>query len=121
MEGINLVGNAASLCRWLITDPELRGLAEVSIAPVHPGQGHRRGALELVNVALGNAIALSNILVAVAAWRESRPHEAQVRLESNGVIVTLQGTSPEVVDQILESRDTDDSGRGPEADRGDRD
>lgn len=109
-------GSAMSLYRWLIADPELRGLAQVSTAPVPSRRGHMGGATEIVNVVLGNTIALSNLLVAVAAWRDSRPRSPQVRLERDGESITVSEASPETVERILRSWER---GRGGEPDAGD--
>lgn len=59
------------------------------------------GALEIVNVVIANGIALGSLVTAVAAWRGSRSRPPQVRLERNGVVVTLQDASPEEVERIL--------------------
>ncbi|MYR78461.1 hypothetical protein K7395_25905 [Streptomyces filamentosus] len=92
---------AASLCRWLLADSELRGRARVSTGAQRPAAGHMGDGLELVNVVLANGIALGSLITAVAAWRGSRPRPPQVRLERDGVVVTLQDNSPEQVEQIL--------------------
>lgn len=58
-------------------------------------------ALEVVNVVLANSIALGSLVTAVVAWRGSRARAPQVRLERNGVVVTVQDSSPETVERIL--------------------
>ncbi|MEU6117267.1 hypothetical protein ABZ840_22340 [Streptomyces sp. NPDC047117] len=103
--GTDLADHTMSLYRWLLMDPELRGRAKASIAPAQPGQGHMGGPLEVVNVVVSNTIALGSLLVAVGAWRGSRPRAPEVRLERDGVVVTVQGSSPEVVEQILRTWD----------------
>lgn len=97
----DLAESATSLYRWLTAEPELRGCAEVTTRSEQPGQGHMGGALDIVNVVLANGIALGSLITAVVTWRGSRPRPPQVRLERNGVVVTLEGASPETVEQIL--------------------
>ncbi|MEV8340989.1 effector-associated constant component EACC1 [Streptomyces niveus] len=58
-------------------------------------------ALEVVDVVLANSIALGSPATAVVAWRGSRVRPPQVRLERNGVVVTVQDSSPETVERIL--------------------
>ncbi|MEK8143386.1 hypothetical protein NKH18_18585 [Streptomyces sp. M10(2022)] len=84
---------ALSLCRWLMAEPELRGRAKVSTGPERPAAGHMGDGLELVNVVLTNSIALGSLISAVAVWRGSRPRPPQVRLERDGVVVTLRDNS----------------------------
>ncbi|MFC5218638.1 effector-associated constant component EACC1 [Streptomyces coerulescens] len=116
-EAIDRTQCVASLYRWLLSDPELRGLALVSLATDQdPHQEHMGGTLETVNVVVANALALGNLLVAVAAWRASRPRTPQVRVERDGVVVTVQDGSAETVEQILRSLGTGGSadGAGPD-------
>jgi len=107
---IDHVDCVMSLYRWLIVDPELRGIADVTAAP-HEIQGEMGGALDVISVALGNTIAVANLLVAVAAWRGSRPNPPRVQLERNGRTVTVQGDSPEALAEVLRAF-SDDGGSG---------
>lgn len=113
----DLTGAALSLYRWLVAEPGLRGQAEVSTSSARPHPGHMGGALEVVNVVLANTIALGSLIVAVGAWRDSRSRPPQVRLERNGVVITLQDGSPETVERILNvwsenAQGTPDPGNG---------
>ncbi|WP_229711693.1 effector-associated constant component EACC1 [Streptomyces daqingensis] len=103
-------GNASSLYRWLVADAELRGLTEMTVTSAESRQGDMGGALEVVNVVLSNTIALSSLLVSVAAWRGSRPRPPEVRIERNGATVTVRDASPEMAERILRALDTDDAG-----------
>ncbi|MEV2253432.1 hypothetical protein AB0I94_23090 [Streptomyces sp. NPDC050147] len=97
-------GSAASvlsLYRWLVAEPELRGHARLSTRARHAAPGTMGDGLDLVNVVLANSIALGGLVTAVAAWRGSRPRPPQVRLERDGVVITLQDSSPETVEQVL--------------------
>lgn len=91
-----------SLYRWLVAEPELRGHARVSTeSGSSPAVDYMGDGLELVNVVLANSIALGSLVTAVVTWRGTRPRPPQVRLERDGVVVTLQDNSPEQVERIL--------------------
>ncbi|MEU8681202.1 hypothetical protein [Streptomyces sp. NPDC048611] len=90
-----------SLYRWLAAEPELRGQARMSLEAEQAEPGHMGGALDLVNVVLSNGIALGSLITAVATWRESRPRAPQIRLERDGVVVTVQDASPEEIERVL--------------------
>ncbi|MFF4711035.1 hypothetical protein ACFY2V_06455 [Streptomyces eurythermus] len=102
--------HAASLYRWLVLEPELRGRAKVSTATAGSEAGRMGGAPDIVDIVLGNAIALGNLLVAVAAWRDSRRRPPEVRLERRGVAVTLRDASPEDIERILGVLDPGEDG-----------
>ncbi|MET9557422.1 hypothetical protein [Streptomyces sp. NPDC006645] len=95
------VQDASSLGRWLVAEPELRGRAQVVAGVGESGQGRMGGGLEVVNVVLANSIALGSLITAVLTWRGSRARPPQVRLERDGVVVTVQDGSPEAVERIL--------------------
>lgn len=94
-----------SLYRWLAQDPDVRRDAKVTIvpAPAPPQPGGMSCALEVVNVVLGNAIALSSLVVAVASWIGSRKSASSpvVRIEREGVSVTISADSPEAIRNVL--------------------
>ena len=117
-EGVYRTDCATSLYRWLIADPELSGLARIAVVPTQSRPGHMGEALEVVNVVLSNTIALSSLLVAVSGWRGSRARPPEVRLEREGVTVTVQDASPDRVEQILRALDADNSGSSRETRHG---
>lgn len=93
--------DATSLHRWLTRDPDVAGHATVRLgAAARPGE-MSGGTLDVVNVVLGNGIALANLLVAVAAWRGTRPRAPQVRVERDGVSVTVTGADPQTVRALV--------------------
>jgi hypothetical protein len=101
-------GSARALYRWLLADPELRGLAEVTAAPTRQEPGHMGGAMEAVDVVVSNLIGLSSLLVGIAAWRGARSRSPRVRIEHDGTAVTLEDASPESVERILRALTADD-------------
>jgi predicted dehydrogenase len=99
---------AHSLYRWLTVDPQVVPDTTVSLAPepAPPGAGEM-GALEVVNVVLGNGVALGSLVVAVCSWRESRSRPPTVRIERDDVSVVIEDASPETVRRVIEAL-TDD-------------
>jgi hypothetical protein len=92
-----------SLYRWLAQDPDVRRDAKVTIVPAPSRPGGMSGGLEVVNVVLSNTIALSSLVVAVASWIGSRraPSRPVVRIERDGVSVTISADSPEAIRDVL--------------------
>lgn len=91
-----------SLYRWVSQDPDVRRDAKVTGVPAQAQPGDMGGALELVNVVLSNSIALSSLVVAVASWIGSRrASPPAVRIEYEGVSVTIDADSPEAIEAAL--------------------
>ncbi|OKK02612.1 hypothetical protein AMK26_23675 [Streptomyces sp. CB03234] len=84
---------ADALRVWLTQEQMLRGQVRIPVDSV-PLPGAMGQPLELVSVLLSNTIALGNLLVAVAAWRQSRPRQPSVRIEVNGRSFILDTSNP---------------------------
>ncbi|MDR7276370.1 effector-associated constant component EACC1 [Catenuloplanes atrovinosus] len=97
------VDDQPSLYRWLTLDPDVRRHATVTLPSAPPRPGGMGGALDVINVVLGNGIALSSLLVAVSAWRESRPRPPVTRIERGDVSITIEDASPETVRRIVDA------------------
>ncbi|CAM5644260.1 hypothetical protein SPURM210S_04373 [Streptomyces purpurascens] len=67
--------------------------------------------LEVVNVVLSNSIALGSLVTTLVAWRSSRPSPPPaVRIEVNGVPVTMDTDDPEVIRSLIEALRSADLG-----------
>ncbi|MER5996721.1 effector-associated constant component EACC1 [Streptomyces viridosporus] len=113
-------GEAEALLRWLHEERDLYGQARVSLGGAHPPPpgGMGGSTLEIVNVVLSNSIALGSLVTTLVAWRSSRPASPPaVRIEVNGVPVTLNSDDPEVIRSLIETlRDADSgSSQGPDS------
>jgi Effector Associated Constant Component 1 len=91
---------ARSLTRWLLMEPELRGV-EVRPGAADPGAGQMGEVLDVLNVVLSNGIALGSLVTAIAAWRDSRRGGTRVRIERGGTSVVIEGGSAEEVLRIV--------------------
>jgi hypothetical protein len=90
------------LYRWLTEDPDVRRDTSLSLSG-EQRPGEMSGALEVINVVLSNTIAFSSLVVAIAAWRESRRGAPPVEIERDGVRVTVHDGSPETVRRVVEA------------------
>ncbi|MFE4369113.1 hypothetical protein ACFRMN_12870 [Streptomyces sp. NPDC056835] len=104
-----------SLYRWLTQDPDVSRHAVISLVPEESRAGDMGGAFEVINAVVAQGIALGSLAVACATWRASRSAAPVVRLERDGVTVTVEDGSPETVTRIVDALNRPQ----PEA-RGDR-
>ena len=64
-------GRSAALRRWLLVDEELRGRVRF---PTRPGAvGSMGPVLDIIDAVVSNGIAMGSLVVAIQAWRDSRP------------------------------------------------
>ncbi|MER5984686.1 hypothetical protein [Streptomyces sp. NPDC001787] len=91
-----------ALRTWLNRSDDLRGRA--GLAPQGPlSPGDMGAGLDLINVVLSNGIALGSLVTAVATWRATRPGRPAVRVEVNGVTVTVDTDDPETLTRVTEA------------------
>ncbi|ARF53871.1 effector-associated constant component EACC1 [Streptomyces gilvosporeus] len=109
-----------SLYRWLGRDPEVVRHAQVSLVPRQAQPGDMGDAFEVINAVVANAIALGGLVVACATWRGSRSAAPPVRIERDGVTITVEDGSPESVHRIVAALARGDQD-GDEADGDGRD
>ncbi|MFG2289715.1 hypothetical protein ACGFOU_27040 [Streptomyces sp. NPDC048595] len=102
-EGSSSTASVTSLYRWLARDPDVAQQAEITLDPGPVGAGEMGGAFEVINAVLTHGIALSSLAVACATWRSSRPTAPAVRIEIDGVTVTVEDGSPEAVRRIVDA------------------
>lgn len=91
--------SGTSLYRWLAQDGEIKRQASISLGDPEPGE--MGGALEIVNIILSNSLALSNLVVAIAAWRATRRSTTKVVIEQGTHRVVIEGDSPEAVERAI--------------------
>lgn len=101
------------LYMWL-RDDDIRRSVPVRLTPTAPVPGQMGGALEVINALVSNGIALGGLLMAIVAWRESRPRAPRVRIERDGTVVELTGSSPEEIRRVVEALAPEEPGRSEE-------
>lgn len=115
-ERSSAAASLTSLYRWLAQDPDVAQQAEVALESGRPGAGEMGDAFEVINVVVTHTLALGSLAVACATWRASRPSAPAVRIERDGVTVTVEDGSPEavrrVVDALSAPRPPADDGEG---------
>jgi hypothetical protein len=68
--------------------------------PGRPADGALGTTTDVLQLIVGNAIALSALLVSIAQWRASRPHPPEIRVcahRPDGATVTIESTDPEAL------------------------
>ncbi|MGA5552389.1 effector-associated constant component EACC1 [Streptomyces pseudogriseolus] len=73
-------GELRSLQGWLRADPVVRRSAVVGVRGGVPGPGEMGTVLDVLELVTGNGWSAASFVLAVAAWRQSRPQRPQVEI-----------------------------------------
>ncbi|MEU9158469.1 hypothetical protein AB0D59_50100 [Streptomyces sp. NPDC048417] len=94
------------LYRWLREDPDVRRSATPTLVPApdaageHPGTA--MGAVEIIDLVLGQGFSALNLALAYAAWRGQRPAAPPIVIQlGDGRSVTVHDGSAETVRRIV--------------------
>ncbi|MFE7929972.1 hypothetical protein ACFU6S_14780 [Streptomyces sp. NPDC057456] len=100
-------GDGPDLLRWLRRDP-VAAHAKLSAAPVSTADDGM-GAAEIVQAVVDNATAIGGLVIATAAWwdtrrtaRSSGTHP-DVKIACNGTVVTISSSDSAKVQEIIDT------------------
>ncbi|MFJ9631654.1 hypothetical protein ACIRU8_28500 [Streptomyces sp. NPDC101175] len=77
------------LFRWLREDPDVANYAAIALAPSVPAAG-TMGAVEIINLVVGQGFTALNLALSYASWRAARPEAPTVviRVGDSSLLVT---------------------------------
>lgn len=87
-----------SLYEWLSEDQDMVQAADLAMGST-PGTG-QMGALDVLNVALPNLVALGTLASTYAMWRKGRQETAEITISIKGGSITVRNASPETLQRI---------------------
>jgi hypothetical protein len=90
IEGDDEGSEVASLYRWLISDPEVRSAAGLSLEADGTQAGQMGSGLDLVQAVLSDGIGAASLVVSVASWRATRPKHIRVILRQGDKEVSVE-------------------------------
>jgi hypothetical protein len=88
------------LYRWLLRDADVRRHATVSLSSDAPSSG-TMGAIDVINLVVGQGLTALNLALSYAAWRNARPSAPAVTITVDGGSVTVHDASEETVRRIV--------------------
>ncbi|MFI9771661.1 hypothetical protein ACIHJG_33005 [Streptomyces sp. NPDC052415] len=112
------VGSAAgelrSLQGWLRADPEVRRSAVVGVRGGEPGPGEMGTGLDVLQLVTGNGWSAASFVLALVAWRQSRPQRPRVEIRRGATLVVLTDCSEEEIERAVRALDAADGDAGGE-------
>lgn len=88
------------LYRWLLRDPDVQRHTTIQWGPASPRSG-TMGALDVINLVVGQGLTALNLALSYAAWRGARPAAPSVTFSVDGVSLTVHDASEETVRRIV--------------------
>jgi len=91
------------LRHWLASDERLPAPVRAG-RPGSPASGDLGTAVDVLQLVVGSAIALGQLVMSIAQWRQSRPDRPRVRISArrpDGVTVTIESADPDAVAEVV--------------------
>ncbi|MGW6537424.1 effector-associated constant component EACC1 [Streptomyces sp. NPDC055051] len=93
------------LADWLRSDEVVGEQAEIELVQAAPKTGEMGLAFEAVQAIVDNGFQVANLVVAIAAYRRTRPSDRGVVIERDQVRVTIDTDDPAKIAQIVQALD----------------
>ena len=104
------VGELRSLQGWLRADPEVRRSAAGEVRGGVPGPGDMGTALDVLQLVTGNGWSVASFVLAVVAWRQTRPQRPRVEIRRGDTVIVLTDCSDEEIERATRALDVADGG-----------
>ncbi len=96
-----------SLQGWLRSDPEVRRSATVEVRGTAPQPGEMGTAMDVLQLVTGNGWSAASFVLALVAWRQTRPQRGRLEIHRGDTVYVLTGHSDEEVERLIRALDTD--------------
>ncbi|MFB7214679.1 hypothetical protein [Streptomyces sp. NPDC056255] len=94
-------GATSDLCTWLRQDSDVRQYASINLTPSagHPGA---MGAVEIINLVVGQGLTALNLALSYASWRMTRPTAPPITFTVGDTSITVSDGSEQSLRRIVE-------------------
>ncbi|MER6328448.1 hypothetical protein ABT298_03785 [Streptomyces sp. NPDC001034] len=89
------------LYRWFREDQEILRPDRISLASAQPSAG-TMGAVDIINLVVGQGLTALNVALAYAAWRGARPTAPALTVTFPGGTLTLHDASQDTIQRLVE-------------------
>ncbi|MFF0142998.1 hypothetical protein ACFYRN_42100 [Streptomyces sp. NPDC005227] len=99
-----------SLQNWLRSNPDVRRSAVVELHGGVPRPGEMGTAFDVLEPVTGNGWSAASFVMAVVAWRQSRPQRPRVEIRRAGTVIVLTDCSEQETERatrVLEAAQAD--------------
>ncbi|MFJ6427005.1 effector-associated constant component EACC1 [Streptomyces hydrogenans] len=89
-----------SLQGWLRSDPDVRRTVATDMQGSTPRPGEMGSTLDVLQLVTGNGWSAASFIVAVAAWRQTRPQRPPVEIHHGDTVIVLTDSTPEEIARV---------------------
>ncbi|MEU5255532.1 effector-associated constant component EACC1 [Streptomyces longwoodensis] len=105
-------GELRSLQGWLRSDPVVRRSIAVGVRGGVPRPGEMGTTLDVLELVTGNGWSAASFVLAVAAWRQSRPQRPRVEIRRGETVIVLAEGSEDDIARAVRALEAVDGGGG---------
>ncbi|MEU5283996.1 hypothetical protein AB0G97_08255 [Streptomyces sp. NPDC020755] len=102
---VESAGDLRSLRGWLRSDPEVRGSATIGVQGTAPRPGEMGTALDVLQLVTGNGWSAASFVLALVAWRRSRPRQPRLEIHRGDTVFVLTGGSDAEIERVVQMLD----------------
>ncbi|MFF7414854.1 effector-associated constant component EACC1 [Streptomyces platensis] len=106
-----------SLLNWLRSDPDIRRSAALEMREQPPQEGQMGTAADVLQLVTENGWNAANFVLALAAWKRTRPRASRVTVRRDDLVDALTDCSEEQIARIIRLLQEDQGGGGEGAGR----
>ncbi|WP_318654381.1 effector-associated constant component EACC1 [Streptomyces sp. WA6-1-16] len=94
-----------SLQGWLRSDPDVRRTAVSDVRGSGPRPGEMGSALDVLQLVTGNGWSAASFVLALVAWRQTRPQQPRVEIHRGDTVIVLTDCSPDEIERATRALD----------------
>ncbi|GAA0271240.1 hypothetical protein GCM10010302_06000 [Streptomyces polychromogenes] len=108
LDGESPVRDLRQLAQWLRQNPAIRTRAAITLQPAPTAEGEMGGAaLDVIALVTETGFSAANLVLAISAWRRTRPSTPGVTIERDGVRVTVDSGDPAEIARLTRALDSE--------------
>ncbi|MFB1047123.1 effector-associated constant component EACC1 [Streptomyces chrestomyceticus] len=101
-----------SLHAWLRSDAVVRRSATLELQDASLQPGHMGSAVEVIKLVTENGWSAASFVMAVVAWKRTRPQNPDITISRDGTTVSLMNCSDEEVESVIRMLSERQDGEG---------
>ncbi|MFD7232149.1 hypothetical protein [Streptomyces sp. NPDC059881] len=98
-------GELRSLQGWLRSDPDMRRSSAAEMRGGVPRPGEMGTALDVLQLVTGNGWSAASFVLALVAWRQTRPQRPRVEIRRGDTVIVLTDCSAGEIERATRALD----------------